>query len=250
MSTSSLETEIRNQTYFIKLNRPEKRNCLNFKAIESLKQLLGEIDENEKIERIVIYGEENNFCSGFDLNEVKQVNESKLIDLYSNDNWFKNNKLLIAFVQGYAIGLGFELAIACDILIADSSSKFGFLNRRFGMPCFLPLTKLRNQIGRLNAFELLDKSILINSKQASTLGLIKYHLNDENSLEETLNSIEIDNKQVKNERLRLNAKFKLNKFNGLPGEWASHNLSSSNYNLNSRHGRCELSFWNDIQKNS
>lgn len=48
----------------------------------------------------MFYGENGNFCSGLDLNELNKENETQLIDLYSNQNWFKSNKLLISFVQG------------------------------------------------------------------------------------------------------------------------------------------------------
>lgn len=212
-----------------------------------------QIDKNENIKQIVLYGEDQNFCSGFDLNEINQINQTKLIDLCdSNGNWFKSSKLLIAFVQGYAVGLGFELAIACDIVIADQSAKFGFLNRRFGVPTFLPLIRLRNKIGRLAAIELLDDSHLINSKEAYDLGLIKYLLTESyslNQLDKVLKSIQINNDQLKIERNKLDTQFQINRsINELPDEWKNHNLNSANYELNARHAKFNLSFWNDIER--
>lgn len=292
---------------------------MNFETIESLSRLLAEIDRDERISKIVLYGEGNNFCSGFDLNEVKAQNRDKLVELIrSNGDWFRSSKLTIAFVQGYAVGLGFELAVACDVLIADESCRFGFLNRRLGLPTFLPLARLRNLIGRLSTIELLDDAHLIRSREALSLGLIKHLLRDDpeesgldeesdfeeasskdlddknernpnedglnnlnesnlnaNSLQEhhlsrpteeknlanrpsqfsldrldsLLESIQVDRKRLEIERSELNRPFRLERTNEdrLPDEWASHDLDAANYNRNSRHGKYDLSFWNEIQ---
>ena len=312
-------THIKNDIFFIKFNRPDKRNCLNFATIESLSCLLDEIDADDRINKIVLYGEGNNFCSGFDLNEVKAENRDKLAELIrSNGDWFRSSKLMIAFVQGYAVGLGFELAVSCDVLIADESCKFGFLNRRFGVPSFLPLVRLRNLIGRLKAIELLDNSSLINSQEALNLGLIKHLVlddqekdlnekkNDSNEradsrkdfreasfdlegslankwgdsranlnmnlnkdrqmtnspeslmnqsssldkLERLLDSVQLDRRRLEIERGELNSSFRLDSANKdrLPDEWASHGLQPGDYNPNARHGKFDLSFWNEIQR--
>ena len=289
-----------------------------------MRRLLDEIDRDERISKIVLYGEGANFCSGFDLNEVKAENRDKLADLIrSNGDWFRSSKLTIAFVQGYAVGLGFELAVACDVLIADESCRFGFLNRRFGVPTFLPLARLRNRIGRLSAIELLDDAHLIGFREALSLGLIKHlipddpqeadeqsrsnrrigggklkesnekdasdvhdkldelddsnecdlhnqnendlnsskvhHLPDENlatrssslkRLDVLLDSIQVDPKRLEIERRELNRPFSLQRTNEhrLPDEWVSHQLNEANYNPNSRHGKYDLSFWNEIQE--
>lgn len=254
----------------------------------------------------MFYGEANNFCSGFDLNEVKAKNRHKLADLVrSNGDWFRSSKLTIAFVQGYAVGLGFELAVACDVRIADKSCRCGFLNRRFGLPSSMPLIRLRNLIGRLNAIELLDDAHLIGSKEALSLGLINHLIQDDlnefgdevllddlkeslkeslprkideqsqtnsqiadsfekqhpnnlnenrqsslDKLERILDSMQLDSERLKIERRELNSPFRLdrtNELNRLPDEWANHSLQVANYNPNTRHGKYDLSFWDELQ---
>ena len=257
---------------------------MDFATIESLKRLLHEIDANERISKIVLFGEGNHFCSGLDLNEVKTENRDRLVDLIrSNGDWFRSSKLTIAFVQGYAVGLGFELAVACDVLIADESCKFGFLNRRFGVPSFLPLARLRNRIGRQSAIELLDDARLIGSKEALNLGLIKHLIEDHSEndpdekrgrrkslqanslhqstgldtsrpssldkLESVLDSVQVDMERLEIERGELNSPFDLDRTNEdrLPDEWATGRLHAANYNPNSRHGKYGLSFWSSIE---
>lgn len=241
-----MQTRKENDIFFIKFNRAAKRNCLDLNTIESLKRLLYEIDQDASIEKVVIYGDGKHFCSGFDLNELKEENRQKLIDLLSDANWFRSDKLLISYVQGYAVGLGFELVLASDIRIADESSKFGFLNRRFGLPSFLPLRRCRNLIGRLKAIELLDNPTLMSSKEAHDIGLINYLINDESSFEQILSSI--DQNQSKMNRSTLDADLRIRKFTHLPDEWKTHGLSATNYNVNkSEHGKFKLSYWEGVK---
>lgn len=272
MSTASnqLKTERKDDIYFIRLNRPEKRNCLNFNLIRSIGKLLKELNQDENVNKIVIYGEGGNFCSGFDLNELKEENKNDLISLYSNQDWFKSDKLLISFVEGYSVGLGFELAYNCDILIANHTAKFGFLNRRFGLPTFLTLNKLKRSIGYSNALNLLDNAVLIDSNEAHNLGLTKYVLNHHSSnlndngfkkeisqnhktdltsdqIISLINSFEIDFVRVKDLKNSPIIAEKFDKFhNHLPDEWK--NFDPAKYNPNSRHGKFNLTFWNEIDK--
>lgn len=110
------------------LNRPAKRNALNIKLIEALRKELATFQVNTSSSVAVLYGTGGNFCAGLDLDDFPSGKPNlPLVDEFCC-------KPVIASINGYAVGEGFDLALACDVRISDDHAILGFFNRRFGVP--------------------------------------------------------------------------------------------------------------------
>ena len=124
----------------ISLNRPQKLNAINATMIEEIDRALDEIEGNDSILAIVVHGNGRAFCSGFDLQAGVAANRSTEAewraaidaDLELIMRFWHSPKPTIAAVHGYALAGGFEIALACDMTVCDSTSLFGEPELRFG----------------------------------------------------------------------------------------------------------------------
>lgn len=167
-------TERRSQTLIITLNRPEKRNAINFDMAEELEMVWKDFEKDEELRVGIITGAGENFCSGADLNDLDRLANRTL-----NENGplgFTRmilSKPVIAAVSGYCVAGGLEIALWADIRIADETAKFGVLNRRFGVPLIDGGTqRLPRIVGLGNALDLILTGKLIDAKEAYRIGLV------------------------------------------------------------------------------
>ncbi len=124
----------------ISLNRPKKLNAINATMIEEVIRALDDIEANDSILAIVVHGNGRAFCSGFDLQAGVAANRSTEAewraaidaDLELIMRFWHSSKPTIAAVHGYALAGGFEIALACDMTVCDSTSRFGEPELRFG----------------------------------------------------------------------------------------------------------------------
>ena len=124
----------------ISLNRPKKLNAINATMIEEINRALDDIEANDSILAIVVHGNGRAFCSGFDLQAGVAANRSTEAewraaidaDLELIMRFWHSSKPTIAAVHGYALAGGFEIALACDMTVCDSTSLFGEPELRFG----------------------------------------------------------------------------------------------------------------------
>ena len=124
----------------ISLNRPQKLNAINATMIDEINRALDDIEANDSTLAIVIHGNGRAFCSGFDLQAGVAANRSTEAewraaidaDLELIMRFWHSSKPTIAAVHGYALAGGFEIALACDMTVCDSSSLFGEPELRFG----------------------------------------------------------------------------------------------------------------------
>ena len=124
----------------IGLNRPQKLNAINATMIEEINRALDDIEANDSILAIVVHGNGRAFCSGFDLQAGVAANRSTEAewraaidtDLELIMRFWHSPKPTIAAVHGYALAGGFEIALACDMTVCDSTSFFGEPELRFG----------------------------------------------------------------------------------------------------------------------
>ena len=115
----------------ITLNRPERRNALSGELCDMLGEVIHE-KESRGARAIVITGEGTSFCSGADLDGV--YGEAFLVSLYGLFNKMMESRIpLIAAVNGPAIGAGTQLALACDLRVADENAVFGVPTARNGL---------------------------------------------------------------------------------------------------------------------
>ncbi|XP_043461557.1 probable enoyl-CoA hydratase [Leptopilina heterotoma] len=168
--------EVDNQVMTIGINRPSKKNSLDFSTAQYLSEALDTFEANQEVKVGILYGTNGNFCAGYDLHEIAKHNEKsdnllpQFSSLSSRDSLIK--KPLIAAVEGFAIDVGLELALMCDLRLIDETASLGFLNRRFGIPIMSGGTvRLPKLIGYSRAMDMILTGRLINATEAFQFGL-------------------------------------------------------------------------------
>lgn len=166
--------EKRSHTLVVTLNRPEKRNAVNFEMAEELEKIWNNFEKDEELRVGIITGAGDNFCSGADLNDLERL-ASRLLNKNGPLGFTRMNlsKPIIAAISGYCVAGGLEIALCADIRIADESAKFGVLNRRFGVPLIDGGTqRLPRIVGLGRALELILTGKLIEATEAHRIGLV------------------------------------------------------------------------------
>jgi enoyl-CoA hydratase len=160
----------------VELNRPRELNALNLQVMQELRDSLNSLDQNQQVRVIILTGNEQAFAAGAD---IKQMADKGAIDMLKIDQfktWDQIRKIqkpLIAAVSGFALGGGCELAMACDIIIASETARFGQPEIKIGvMPGAGGIQRLTRVIGKARAMEMVLTGKLISAEEASNYGLI------------------------------------------------------------------------------
>ena len=169
-------TEIDDAVGKIILNRPEVLNALNRPMITELVNALETFNKNENIKVILLTANGRSFAAGADIKEMKEDDPIYLEKLDQFAEWDRMSlikKPIIAAVQGYAVGGGFELVLSCDIVFAAENAKFGFPEVNLGvMPGAGGTVKLTKTIGPRKALEWLWTGEYFDAKKAYEYGLV------------------------------------------------------------------------------
>ena len=172
-----LQTDI--HIAIIKINRPEVLNALNKEIMTELSQVLDIVSTDDGIKVIVITGTgERSFCAGADIRYVVNVDpleaERYATFVHTLLNKIENlRKPVIAAINGYALGGGCELALACDIRIASSNAKIGQTEVTIGIPPGWGGTqRLLRIVGPAKAKELIYTGKMITAEEAERIGLV------------------------------------------------------------------------------
>lgn len=176
-----LLTEQTDQVLTITINRPEKLNALNQQVLKELKDVFENIDDNDEIRGVIITGAgEKAFVAGADIKEIAALNEVNARKIAENGqevfNLIENsNKPVIAAINGYALGGGCELAMACHMRVAAESARFGQPEVNLGIiPGYGGTQRLTQLIGKGKAIELMTTGDMISAGTALELGLVNY----------------------------------------------------------------------------
>jgi len=140
MTFKTIEIGHQGPVALLGLNRPDKLNAINASMIDEINLALNELENNDSVHAIVVHGKGRAFCSGFDLqagvaaNRETEADWRKAIDadLELIMRFWYCAKPTIAAVHGYALAGGFEIALACDMTVCDSTGLFGEPEVRFG----------------------------------------------------------------------------------------------------------------------
>ena len=186
----SVDFEINNSVAVLTLNNPKKLNALNTNFVEEIYDRLINIEKKANV--LVIFGSEKAFAAGVDINEIEALSfEQALLNEFIDYKWERVLNLKIPAISGvekYALGGGFELALASDIIIASENAKFGFPEINLGLMPGLGGTQLLTRIvGTKKASELILTGDLIDAKEALKLNIISKIVPSENLKSETLN---------------------------------------------------------------
>lgn len=191
MELKNLKLELKDGICLITINRPESLNALNSELLRELDGVLDMVEENEEAKVVVITGAgEKAFVAGADISEMKDMNPLQAKEFAEmGQKVFRKievmNKVVIAAVNGYALGGGCELAMACDIRIASKNAKFGQPEVGLGIiPGFGGTQRLPRIAGLSKAKELIFTGDLIDAEEALRIGLVSRVVEQEKLLEE------------------------------------------------------------------
>lgn len=176
------------------LNRPEKRNALNDGLILALKDALTDADVDENLRSIIIRGAGKDFCSGADLESLRKISESSyqenLKDARSLGELFslirRVRMPVIAAVRGRAFAGGCGLAMACDLIVADSSGVFGFPEVKIGFVPAMVAAIVRRNMSEKDAFATLTLGYEMPAVELGGIGFVHGIFNDESFDEDVL----------------------------------------------------------------
>jgi len=162
----------------ITLNRPDALNALNLELLNELNTLLDEIQKDEKIRAVVITGAGRAFSVGADLREAEKLDEAGVKNFIQTgqqlfDKIENFDKPVIAALNGFTLGGGVELALACDIRIASEDARIGNPEVAVGLiPAWGGTVRLPKIIGKGKATELILTGGQIDAKEAERIGLV------------------------------------------------------------------------------
>lgn len=190
---NTLLTEHKEGLFLITINRPEKLNALNKDVIQELSKAIDEFSNTAALKVAVLTGAgEKSFVAGADITEFIGLPEEKGADLarLGQDEVFSKiencNKPFIAAVNGFSLGGGCELAMACHFRTASTKARFGQPEVNLGLiPGYGGTQRLAQLVGKGKAMELLMTADMIGAEEAKNLGLVNHVFEPETLLEET-----------------------------------------------------------------
>lgn len=158
----------------VTINRPEAKNAVNREVAEAISAAMKELDSNPTIRLAILTGAGGMFCSGMDLKAYLR-GESPFIDGRGFGGLCSAppQKPLIAAVEGFALAGGFELAIACDLIVAGDSARFGMPEVKVGLIAGAGgLLRTPRLIPKRVALEMALTGEMISAARAYDLGLV------------------------------------------------------------------------------
>ncbi|MGM0777866.1 MAG: enoyl-CoA hydratase-related protein [Bacillota bacterium] len=180
---------------YICFNRPEKRNALSFDIWTKIPELIEECELDSKIKVIIFKGEGSvAFSAGADISEFKTLrytaegaekyNEATMV---AEKAIMNASKPTIAMIQGFCVGGGCEIAVACDFRFSDENGKFGITPAKLGLVYNTPGTKnVVDLLGPSKAKDILFTGRLLDTEEAFRIGLIDRIIPAVSIKEETL----------------------------------------------------------------
>ena len=171
---------VRDRIGYISLNRPDKRNALNYETVSELKETFKKAAADDAVKVIVLSGEGKAFCAGADLAYIQQLQGNTYGENVEDSRHLKelfyqiytHPKVVIAQVNGHALAGGCGLATVCDFSFSIPEAKFGYTEVKIGfIPAIVKVFLLR-KIGEGGAKDLLLSGRIITAEEAKSYGLI------------------------------------------------------------------------------
>lgn len=171
-------TEITGAIAVIRLNRPAERNPLSVATLQNLRLTTSELFSRDDIQTVIFTGTEDVFASGANIRELAQL-DTEAASRFSEfgQNLFQSmteaRQLTIAAINGYCMGGGLDLALACDIRVASERAVFSHPGARLGIITGWGGTqRLPRIVGRARAIELFATGCRLGSETALSIGLV------------------------------------------------------------------------------
>ena len=177
---SSVRLEVRDRVAFLTIDRPEALNALNVSTIQALHEQVVELDANDEVRVVVVTGAgPKSFVAGADIAEFAGYSPEQGKDLAQRGHDVLFNRIAqarkpyIAAVNGFALGGGLELAMACHVRLASSSARMGLPEASLGViPGYGGTQRLVQLVGKGRALEMMFSASMIDATKAETWGLV------------------------------------------------------------------------------
>lgn len=192
---SNLIVEPKGKHCWITINRPQQLNALDLETLNELHKVVQNQSENESVISIIITGSgDKSFVAGADIPSIKQLNQQTASEFaHAGHECFEAIELcakpVIAAVNGYCLGGGFELALSCDFIVASSNAVFGLPEVSLGIfPGWGGTQRLPRVIGRNRARELIFTAAKLKADEALQWGIVN-HVCQPEELDAKINQI-------------------------------------------------------------
>lgn len=200
----TLTLSVQNQILTITINRPEKLNALNKDVIEELSAAIHDVYSKPEIKSAIITGSgAKAFVAGADISEFNALDAAggKALAQKGQEDVFNkienSPKPIVAAVNGFALGGGCELAMACHFRIASNNARFGQPEVNLGLiPGYGGTQRLTQLVGKGRAMELILTGSLIDANTALQYGLVNYVVAPEELIAKTTSILEVINSKA------------------------------------------------------
>jgi enoyl-CoA hydratase len=178
MNHENLNVETEGKIATLTLNRPDALNALNRKTLEELAAVLDSLKADDEVRVVVVTGAGKAFVAGADVAELKDMDEPAALAFSELGHGVMDAvqalpKPVIAAVNGFALGGGLEMALACDFIMASAKATFGFPEVNLGIfPGFGGTQRASRRIGPAKAKELIYTGNIIRAEEAFRIGLV------------------------------------------------------------------------------
>ena len=186
--TSTVLVEVRGNVQIMTLSNPEARNAATLEMAEAMAAALDELDRNPALQVGVITGAGGTFCAGMDLKGFLQGKRPSLPGRgFLGLTQQPPRKPLIAAVEGYALAGGFETVLACDLIVAARTAKFGLPEVKRGLVASAGgLMRMPRRVPFHIAMEYALTGEMLGAEQAQAYGLVNRLAEPGQALEEAL----------------------------------------------------------------
>lgn len=179
--SENISTRIENGILYVTITRESKMNALNIQTLKDIKEAVAAIYDNKEVAGVILTGAGSKaFAAGADIAEFANFNVEEGTRMSADGHAVLNTiekcpKPVIAAVNGFALGGGCELAMACHIRVAAENAKFGQPEVNLGLvPGYAGTQRLPQLIGRGRALEFLMTGDVINATEAHRIGLVNH----------------------------------------------------------------------------
>jgi enoyl-CoA hydratase len=193
MKYKNIIVEVKDGIGLLKINRPKALNALNSETLAEIKHAGDALNADRDVRVVIVTGEgDKAFVAGADIMEMKDLTAIEGAAFSQRGHEAMNNlenmdKPVIAAVNGFALGGGFELALACDFIYVSEKAKLGFPETTLGIhPGFGGTQRTAKLVGTAKAKELIFTGKTINAQEAYEIGLVNKVVPHEQLMNEVL----------------------------------------------------------------
>ncbi|MBQ4649370.1 MAG: enoyl-CoA hydratase/isomerase family protein [Firmicutes bacterium] len=186
----TLKYEVKENIGYVTVSRPEALNALNKTVLEELYAVFTEISADDAVRAVIVTGEGRSFVAGADIAQMSKLEtiEGRAFGIFGQKVMHtieSMEKPVIAAVNGFALGGGCELSMACDIRVASTKAKFGQPEVKLGiLPGFGGTQRLSKLVGKGMAKMLIMTADMIDAAEAHRIGLVDKVVEPEALMEE------------------------------------------------------------------